>query len=81
MGIYLLNAEETAHSLEKKYEIVKINGKYYIELDNFDDSECMIELSISLATENDILRERIHLLEEKLRVYSSCYKSNGNLSS
>jgi adenine C2-methylase RlmN of 23S rRNA A2503 and tRNA A37 len=58
--------------LEKKYELVKFNDKYYIELDNFEGSDGIVELSISLAAENDILRQRIKTLEKKIKILETC---------
>ncbi len=68
MSIILMKADSNAGVVQKKVELVKINEKYYIELESFEDSECIIELSISLSAENDLLRERIAILEEKLKL-------------
>jgi hypothetical protein len=53
--------------------LVKIEGKYYLELENYENSELentqqLIELSIALARENEAQRERIAVLEARLRV-------------
>ena len=48
-------------------EVVTINGKFYVELDQIHDVDSIVELSIALARENEVLRERIAILEEKLR--------------
>lgn len=63
MSIVVLNPSCESRYLKKQVEIVKINGKYYIELDEFENSDCIVELSIALAQENESLKERIHLLE------------------
>ena len=48
-------------------EVVTINGKLYVELERVQDIDCIVELSIALARENEVLKERIAVLEEKLR--------------
>lgn len=48
-------------------EVVTINGKFYVELNQIHDVDSIVELSIALARENEALRERIDVLEEKLR--------------
>lgn len=70
MAIIMLNPRGTSKYVSKQVELVKLNGKYYIELDEFENSDCVVELSISLAKENDILKERIKVLEEKIQVMS-----------
>jgi phage protein U len=55
--------------------LVKLNGKYYLELENYENSELenaqrLVELSIALARENEAQRERISILEDRLRAYS-----------
>ncbi len=52
--------------------LVKIGDKYYLELDNYENgalenSQQLIELSIALARENEAQRERIAILEAKVR--------------
>lgn len=54
-------------------ELVKINGKYYLELESLENCELnnvkqLVELSIALARENEVLRERIEVLEARLQV-------------
>lgn len=71
MAITVMNPSKELHVLEKKYEIVQANGKYYIELEDFDGSESIIQLSISLAAENDFLRLRIKTLEKKIKLLES----------
>jgi hypothetical protein len=68
MAIIVMRSELKEGLVQKKVEIVKIEEKYYIELDEFEDSECIIELSISLSAENDLLRERINILEAKIKI-------------
>lgn len=63
MAIILLNPSSELKYLRKQVEIVKINDKYYIELDEFENSDCIVELSIALAKENEALKERVQLLE------------------
>jgi hypothetical protein len=51
--------------------LVKIDGKYYLELENYENSELenaqqVVELSIALAHENEVLRDRIEVLEARL---------------
>ncbi len=53
--------------------LVKIDGKYYLELENYENGELentqqLVELSIALARENEAQRERIAVLEARLRV-------------
>jgi hypothetical protein len=66
MSIIVLNALGTSKVATRKVEIVKFNGKYYIELEEFENSDCIVELSIALASENQALKERIKILEDKL---------------
>jgi hypothetical protein len=52
--------------------LVKWNGKYYLELNDYPNSELengqrVVELSIALAMENEAQRERIAVLEGKLK--------------
>lgn len=68
MALVILDADkETIQS--RKIELIRMNGKYYIELNEFEQSDSLLELSISLASEGDILRERIQVLEEQLKYY------------
>jgi hypothetical protein len=53
--------------------LVKIEDRYYLELENYENSEVentqqLVELSIALARENEAQRERIAVLEARLRV-------------
>ncbi|MDQ3533996.1 MAG: hypothetical protein M3421_00020 [Bacteroidota bacterium] len=66
MSILLLNANGPSKNATKEVEILKLNGKFYIELKELKNSDCIIELSIALASENEALKERILILEEKL---------------
>ena len=68
MAIVVLNPSCESKFLRKQVEIVKINDKYYIELNEFENSDCIVELSIALAQENESLKERIYLLEEWLNL-------------
>lgn len=56
--------------------VVKFNEKYYLELENYRNGELenaqqLIELSIALAKENEVQRERIAVLEARLKVYGT----------
>ncbi len=66
MSIILLNTQGNSKYVTKQVELVKLNDKYYIELDEFENSDCIVELSIALAKENEALKERIQILEERL---------------
>jgi hypothetical protein len=68
MAITVMNSAQELHILEKKYELVQANGKYYIELEDFEGSDSIVQLSISLAAENEILRLRIKTLEKKVKL-------------
>ena len=68
MAIVVLNPSCETKFLKKQVEIIKIDGKYYIELDEFENSDCIVELCIALAQENESLKERIHLLEGWLKL-------------
>ncbi|MBD0254406.1 MAG: hypothetical protein ICV83_01705 [Cytophagales bacterium] len=53
--------------------LVKIDDKYYLELEHYENAELentqqLVELSIALARENEAQRERIAILEARLRV-------------
>lgn len=54
--------------------LVKIDNKYYLELEGYGDGELenaqqLVELSIALAKENEAQRERIAVLEARLREF------------
>jgi hypothetical protein len=66
MSVFVFNTGFSVPTVHKNVQIVKMNSKYYIDLGEFKDSDTVIELSLSLASEVDILRERIKILEEKL---------------
>ncbi len=68
MSVILLNTGGPSKLVSRQVELVKLNGKYYIELEEFENSDCIVELSISLATENQALRERIQVLEERIKL-------------
>ena len=68
MAITVMNSAQELHILEKKFELVQANGKYYIELEDFEGSDSIVQLSISLAAENEILRLRIKTLEKKIKL-------------
>ncbi len=64
--------QESGNSKPQAMELVTIDGKYYIELEKLKNSEMeniqhLAELSIALAKENEALRERIEVLETRLR--------------
>ncbi|MEX2568097.1 MAG: hypothetical protein WD431_19270 [Cyclobacteriaceae bacterium] len=63
MTIVVLKPVEQFKLEKKKVELVKINNKYYIELEEFENLDSIVELSIALAQENEALKERIMLLE------------------
>ena len=60
----LLNSTAAPPCASKQVELIRINGKYYLE--EFDNLDYIIELSIALAKENELLKERIQLLEDRL---------------
>lgn len=68
MSIILLNTQGNSKYVTKQVELVKLNDKYYIELEEFEHSDCIVELSIALAKENEALKERVQILEERLRL-------------
>lgn len=68
MSIIILKNGVNSSVRPRKVELVKINGKYFIELDEFEQSDSLAELSISLASEIDMLRERLEVLEEKIKI-------------
>lgn len=81
MKIVVLNPTDHSELVGKQVELVKFNDKYYIELEGFENSDCIVELSIALTQENEALKERIYLLERWLNLRkeeaivpeSSCY--------
>lgn len=66
MSIYLHHKDPEEIS-RKRVEMIKVDGKYFIELDEYQGLDSIVELSISLSSENDVLRERVSILEEKIR--------------
>lgn len=73
MSIILLNTGPSK-VITKQIEVVKLNNKYYIELDEFESSDSILELSIALSQQNESLREHIAILQEKLSIYDSLPK-------
>lgn len=71
MKIVVLNTTGHSKLVERQVELVKFNDKYYIEIDEFENSDCIVELSIALAKENEALKERVQLLEERLDLKNS----------
>ncbi len=69
MSIIKLHSGINSGLVKKKVEILNVDGKYYIELEEFENTDCIVELCLSLATENQALREKIDVLEEKFKVY------------
>ncbi len=68
----LLHTDGNSQPIPLVAGLVKLNGKYYLELDGYENSELengqkVVELSIALAMENEAQRERIAILEAKLR--------------
>ena len=54
--------------------LVKMNDKYYLELEKYENdylenTQQLVELSIALAKENEAQRDRIAVLEARLRAY------------
>ncbi len=68
MSIIKLHSGIHTNLQKKKIEILKVEGKYYIELEEFQNNDCIVELCISLASENQSLRDNISILEEKIKV-------------
>ena len=68
MSVIKLHSGLNASLSKKKIEILKLDGKYYIELEEFQNNDCIVELCISLASENQSLRDNISILEEKIKV-------------
>ena len=73
MSMILLNATGPSKFASKKIELVELNGKHYIEVSEFENSDCVVELSIALAAENQALKERVEILEERLRLIGEVY--------
>ncbi len=69
----LLNATGPSKFVSKKIDLVELNGKHYIEVSEFENSDCVVELSIALAAENQALKERVKILEERLRLIGEVY--------
>ncbi len=68
MSIVLLNPGLKSTTDLAQVEIVKLDGKYYIELKQFENADDIIELSLSLSTEVEALKLKIQMLEEKLKI-------------
>lgn len=52
---------------KKNVELIKVGNKYYIELESYENIDCIVQLSLSIASENEMLKERIAILEKKLQ--------------
>jgi len=55
----------------KNVEVVKIDGKLYVQMDGLDHEANLVILANSLSAEMIILQDRIRVLEERLRLLSS----------
>ncbi|MBO9698694.1 MAG: hypothetical protein J7604_00725 [Sporocytophaga sp.] len=55
----------------KNVEIIKVDGKIYVQMDNLDHGENLMILADSLSAEMVILQDRIRVLEERLRMLES----------
>ncbi len=73
MSMILLNATGPSKFVSKRIELVVLNGRHYIEVSEFENSDCVVELSIALAAENQALKERVEILEERLRLLGEVY--------
>ncbi len=69
MSIVQLYSGINPNTVKKQVQLLKVDGKYYIELEEFENTDCILELCLSLATENQALREKIDVLEEKVLIY------------
>ncbi len=70
----LLHTEGNSQPKPLVAGLVKINDRYYLELDNYENGELenaqqLVELSIALAKENEAQRDRIAVLEAKLKEF------------
>jgi|GEM_PF-5003933 len=70
----LLHSEGSSQPKPVVAGLVKINDKYYLELENYENSELenaqqLVEFSIALAKENEAQRERIAVLEARLKEF------------
>ncbi len=70
----LLHSEGNSQPKPVVAGLVKINDKYYLELESYENGELengqrLVELSIALAKENEAQRERIAVLEAKLKEF------------
>ncbi|MFN3405019.1 MAG: hypothetical protein ACK40G_13040 [Cytophagaceae bacterium] len=59
---------EDGFQLRKNVELIRHNNKYYIELDSYQNFDSVVQFAISLAKENESLKERIAILEKKLKI-------------
>jgi hypothetical protein len=66
MKIIQLDIQPDLHLEKRTVELIKVNNKYYIELENYDNINCIVQLSASIAKENETLKERIAILENKI---------------
>jgi hypothetical protein len=66
MKIIQLNIQSDVHLEKKTVELIKVNNKYYVGLENYDNIDCIVQLSASIAKENETLKERITILENKI---------------
>lgn len=73
MSMILLNAAGPSKFASKRIELVEFNGRHYIEVSEFENADYIVELSIALAAENQALKERIEVLEERLRLLGEAY--------
>ncbi len=52
--------------LPRKLEVIQYNGKNYIEFNQYENIEHIVDLAVAMAKENEVLKERLHLLQDKL---------------
>lgn len=52
----------------KNVEVIKVGGKFFVQMDDLDHDENLLILADSLSAEMTILQDRIRVLEQRLHI-------------
>jgi hypothetical protein len=68
MEIHIRNFESVEPAARKQVEVIKLDGKVYVQMDGLEQDENLLSLADSLSAEMIMLHDRIKVLEERLRM-------------
>ncbi|MDJ1503289.1 hypothetical protein [Xanthocytophaga agilis] len=69
MDFLIFNSTSPFKIISKHIELVNTNDICYLEVDNtFENIASIVEWNIALTVENESLKERIKILEDRLKI-------------